>query len=299
MPQNPPEQVPSEWYDREYYLRNMEGGEVFLETGGRTITPRHAKLLELTEIRPGDRVLDVGCGRGELVLQAGLRGATAKGIDYSRDAIQLAREALETYDEEFRARVSFTVGDAVQLTLTGERFDKVFFVDVWEHLHPHELEGTLNTLRELLDDGGELIVHTAPNKLFYKVSYPVIRLLYPLIRRVFPAGAALAATKPNWKGDRLPKDPEEGQGYNERVHVNEQTPFTMRKSLHEAGFTSRIEMVPFLRQVDSPSLRALYRVLAMKPWSYATSAEIVAVCRKSSRPRSIRPARRTRPGGRR
>jgi ubiquinone/menaquinone biosynthesis C-methylase UbiE len=259
----------------------MEGGDVFVSTGGRQITPRHAKLLALTEIRPGDRVLDVGCGRGELVLQAGLRGATAKGIDYSRDAIQLAREALDSYDDEFRARVSFTVGDAIQLSLAGERYDKIFFIDVWEHLHPHELESTLNTLRELLADGGELIVHTAPNKLFYKVSYPVIRFLYPAIRRVFPAAAALAATKPNWKGDRLPKNPEEGQGYNERVHVNEQTPFTLRDSLKKAGFAGRIEMIPFLRQVDSPALRILYRVLGAKPWSYVTSAEIVAICRKA------------------
>lgn len=259
----------------------MEGGDLFLQTGGRQITPRHAKLLELTEIHPGQRVLDVGCGRGELIFQAGLRGAVAKGIDYSRAAIDLANEALATYDEEYRARVSFVVGDAVQLILTGEKFDKIFFIDVWEHLHPHELEPTLNTLRELLAENGELIVHTAPNLLFYRYSYPVIRMLYPLIRRIFPAAARLAATKPNWQGDTLPKNPEEGQGYNERVHVNEQTPFTLKASLAKAGFRSRVMMVPFLRQVTSPSLKALYSVLGTKPWAYVTSAEIVAVCKKA------------------
>lgn len=280
MSEGLPEQVPSEWYDRDYYLQNMEGGELFVTTGGRQITPRHAKLLEMTDIRPGHRVLDVGCGRGELVLQAGLKGARAQGFDYSEAAIGLAREALSTYDDEYRARVSFSVGDAVQLRETGERFDRIFFVDVWEHLHPHEVEKTLSTIHALLADDGELVVHTAPNKLFYKVSYPVIRALYPVIRRVFPAAAALAATKPNWKGDTLPKNPEEGQGYNEHVHVNEQTPFTLKASLARAGFKSRVRMVPFLRQVDSPSLRALYAVLGAKPWSYVTSAEIVAICRK-------------------
>jgi ubiquinone/menaquinone biosynthesis C-methylase UbiE len=259
----------------------MEGGDLFLSTGGRQITPRHAKLLEMTQIRPGERVLDVGCGRGELVFQAGLCGAVAKGIDYAREAITLANEALSTYDDEYRSRVSFVVGDAVQLSLAGERFDKVFFIDVWEHLHPHELERTLNTLRELLAEDGELIVHTAPNLLFYRYSYPVIRMLYPLIRRAFPAAARLAATKPNWKGDRLPKNPEEGQGYNERVHVNEQTPFTLKASLKKAGFTSRVMMVPFLRQVDGKALRALYAFLGTKPWAYVTSAEIVAICRKA------------------
>lgn len=277
-PTDLPEQVPSEWYDREYYLQNMEGGDLFVTTGGRQITPRHAKLLSMTSIKPGQRVLDVGCGRGELVLQAGILGATAKGMDYSRDAIALANTALETYDDEFRARVSFSVGDAVELSLTGETFDRIFFIDVAEHLHQHELERTLNTLRTLLAPGGELIVHTAPNKLFYRYSYPVIRALYPLIRRVFPAAAALAATKPNWKGDRLPKNPEEGQGYNEHVHVNEQTPFTLKATLNKCGLTSDIKMVPFLRQVDGKALRALYAILGTKPWAFVTSAEIVAIC---------------------
>jgi len=273
--------VPSEWYDREYYLHNMEGGELFVSTGGRRITPRHAKLLAMTDIRPGHRVLDVGCGRGELILQAGLKGAFARGFDYSEAAIALANEALSTYDDEYRARVSFSVGDAVQLRDTGERFDRIFFVDVWEHLHPHEVERTLATIHALLADDGELIVHTAPNLLFYRVSYPVIRMLYPLIRRAFPAAAKLAATKPNWQGDALPKDPEEGQGYNEHVHVNEQTPFTLKAALGRAGFRCRVQMIPFLRQVDSPSLRALYAVLGTKPWAYVTSAEIVAVCHKN------------------
>ena len=95
-PANLPEQVPSESYDRAYYLQNMEGGELFVSTGGRKITPRHAKILSMTTIKPGARVLDVGCGRGELVLQAGLLGANAKGVDYSKDAIALANDALAT-----------------------------------------------------------------------------------------------------------------------------------------------------------------------------------------------------------
>jgi ubiquinone/menaquinone biosynthesis C-methylase UbiE len=256
----------------------MEGGELFVSTGGREITPRHAKLLSMTTIEPGMRVLDVGCGRGELVLQAGILGATAKGMDYSRDAITLANKALESYDAEYRSRVSFSVGDAVELSLSGETFDRIFFIDVAEHLHQHELERTLNTLRTLLAPSGELIVHTAPNKLFYKYSYPVIRLLYPVIRRVLPAAAALAATKPNWKGNRLPKNPEEGQGYNEHVHVNEQTPFTLSATLRKCGLTCDLKMIPFLRQVDGKALRAMYAILGMKPWSYVTSAEIVAIC---------------------
>lgn len=282
-PQPGPSPVPSEWYDREYYLRNMEGGDLFVSTAGREVTPRHAKLLEIARPSKGMRVLDVGCGRGELVLQAGLRGATAVGVDYSRDAIALANEALARHDEDVRSRVSFSVGDAVAPASPDERFDVIFFVDVAEHLHPHELDRTLKALRELLKPEGRLIVHTAPNLLFYRYAYPVIRALYPFIRRVFPSAAALAATKPNWQGRTLPRDPEAGQGYNERVHVNEQTPFTLRRALAEAGLSCRIRMIPFLRQVDSPSLRVLYRILATPPWCYVTSAEIVAICRRSPR----------------
>ena len=72
-----------------------------------------AAVLELLAPRPGERILDVGCGEGTLTQQIVDRGATVVGIDSSQDMIDAARargldarlanaEAL-TFDDEFDA----------------------------------------------------------------------------------------------------------------------------------------------------------------------------------------------------
>jgi 2-polyprenyl-3-methyl-5-hydroxy-6-metoxy-1,4-benzoquinol methylase len=277
---NQPAQVPAELYDREYYLTNMEGHELFLSTHGREVTPRHAKIMEYARIRPGERVLDVGCGRGELTCQAALQGARARGIDYSAAAVELCREAWATYDDELRARLEFEQVDVTTSLGEPATYDVVFFIDVAEHLHPHELHRTLLSIREVLKPGGRLILHTAPNVWFYQYAYPLIRAGFPLIRRLSPSLVALARTKPNWQGDTLPENPEEGQDYNLKVHVNEQSPRSLADALRAAGFRPRIHMIPFTRQVSGAALSLLYAVLSLPPASRIMCAEMIAVARR-------------------
>src|SRR5919197_2566139 len=67
------------------------------------MTPLYEAVLEQTEIRPGTRVLDVGCGPGLFLRLAADRGATVTGIDAAPQSIELARERLPQAD--------LTVGD--------------------------------------------------------------------------------------------------------------------------------------------------------------------------------------------
>jgi len=50
-----------------------------------------AAVLELLAPRPGERILDIGCGEGTLTGQIVARGATVLGIDSSQDMIDAAR----------------------------------------------------------------------------------------------------------------------------------------------------------------------------------------------------------------
>jgi SAM-dependent methyltransferase len=75
--------------------------------------------------RPGDRVLDVGCGFGDTTQRlAELVGADgeALGVDVSEPFIELAREEAE---EAGAANVRFAVGD-VQITAFEQSFDYAF-----------------------------------------------------------------------------------------------------------------------------------------------------------------------------
>jgi cyclopropane fatty-acyl-phospholipid synthase-like methyltransferase len=50
-------------------------------------------LLDLAEVKQGDRLYDLGCGDGRIVIGAARRGATGVGVDIDPGQIRLANEA--------------------------------------------------------------------------------------------------------------------------------------------------------------------------------------------------------------
>ena len=76
-----------------------------------------AGLLDLLNARPGERILDVGCGTGHLTAQIAATGAILTGIDQSAEMIRQAREKYP--------RLTFQVMDAREITFAG-CFDAVF-----------------------------------------------------------------------------------------------------------------------------------------------------------------------------
>jgi trans-aconitate methyltransferase len=50
-------------------------------------------LLELLDPKPGERILDLGCGTGHLTAKISERGATVVGLDHSPDMLAAARKA--------------------------------------------------------------------------------------------------------------------------------------------------------------------------------------------------------------
>jgi SAM-dependent methyltransferase len=60
--------------------------------------PARAVVLEATAVGSGTRLLDVGCGSGELCTQAAARGATVSGIDAAEGMVEIARRRLPGAD---------------------------------------------------------------------------------------------------------------------------------------------------------------------------------------------------------
>ena len=73
MAHSTPDRVDPAVYTGDYYLTNCHGYEDFVLSGGRKVGPRFVKALSLAGDLRGKRVLDVGCGRGELVIQSAMR----------------------------------------------------------------------------------------------------------------------------------------------------------------------------------------------------------------------------------
>ena len=205
--------LPPDIYDREYFLSNTcEGADEF--HAGRGLSSLKARQVAILDPRPGVRVLDMGCGRGEVLLACAQRGARVAGIDYSAAAVQISRETVaEAADAEV------VEGDVTRLPWPDGSFDRVLSGDVIEHLDPEDGHAMLREAHRVLRPGGRLVVHTAPNKLFLGVAWPLAR--WPLIA----AGHAESVR-------RL----EAWVQASKRYHVNEQSLYTLRAAMRRAGF---------------------------------------------------------------
>ena len=209
-----PEEVPSDVYTREYFLTKRHGADEFTASGGVELAPIHARMLAMADPRPGRRILDVGCGCGELVIHAAMQGADAVGVDYAEAAHQLAVETSERLgvDATFLRR---DVSD-----LPDGPFDAILMADIIEHLYQHQLDKLYADIRERIAPDGIVIVHTWPNRWHTTYTYPVARLLLMLV------------------GVKKPKSPR--KPHDEIMHVNEQSVWSMRRDLKRAGFSPRI-----------------------------------------------------------
>jgi cyclopropane fatty-acyl-phospholipid synthase-like methyltransferase len=167
------------------------------------------------------KILDMGCGRGEIVINCAKKGTHAFGIDYSANAIALAEKALEKQPEEIRRNVKFIQLDSKTIVFPGETFDCIFLLDFAEHLYPEELDLVFKNAFYYLKKGGKLIIHTAPNKLFF-VGYVYWRLMRIFLNILLR------------RKERPPKNPR--NKYQISMHVNELTTFRLRTNLKSSNF---------------------------------------------------------------
>jgi ubiquinone/menaquinone biosynthesis C-methylase UbiE len=170
-------------YDRDYYLRLCGGFDLYQKSGGTTLDSLRRYALRLSNLTPGMRLLDDGCGRGELVLAAARAGAVAVGVDFSPDAVALTAEAL--------ARAGLPVSgaqrmDACRLGFADDSFDVALMTDVVEHLLPDRLQEALLEVHRVLRPGGRLVVHTTPSKEFLRTGQHIWRLMCRLGGRAVP-----------------------------------------------------------------------------------------------------------------
>jgi magnesium-protoporphyrin O-methyltransferase len=94
-------------------------------------TMRETLLSWLPQDMHGLRVLDAGCGNGELALQAALRGAEVVAIDLSPTLVKLAAERMAAEHPRLPGSVQFLSGDMLSPDL-GE-FDHVVCMDSLIH----------------------------------------------------------------------------------------------------------------------------------------------------------------------
>jgi ubiquinone/menaquinone biosynthesis C-methylase UbiE len=140
----------------------------------------YRRIIELSGIKPGDRVLDVGCSSGYLARMlaaaAGPSGSVT-GLDPSEAAIEHARRRAP-------ANATFTTGVAQDLSaLAGSSFDLVTSTLTLHHVPARKREAALREMLRVTRPGGRLLIAD------FDPSRPVLPL-HPGASRMQRAAAA-------------------------------------------------------------------------------------------------------------
>jgi len=267
-----PRPISPDLYTEEYFLTACEGFEAFLQSDGENLSRRLEAAFALAAVRPGMTVLDVACGRGEIVRHCARLGAHAYGFDYAHAAIALTQALLAREGRSLPGSAAVVQADAKHFPFPARRFDRVLMFDIVEHLHPWELHAALLEARRVMKDDGRLIIHTAPNIWYDRYAYPLVRR----VRTLMGQGASYPANPRQFLVE-----------HNQAVHVNEQSMLSLRRALRRAGFDSRVwlDSPPQSRRenIALDTLRAaLFR---WPPFRWFFEREVFAVARKRARSR--------------
>lgn len=132
----------------------------YFERGDETLDEAQARKIDhiLTKIRlqPGQRLLDIGCGWGALVLRAAQRfGAHCVGVTLSKNQFDLATQRVR--DAGLQDRIDIRLQD--YRDVRDGPFDRITSVGMFEHVGLDHLSGYFAHMRSLLKPDGWAMNH--------------------------------------------------------------------------------------------------------------------------------------------
>ena len=140
------------------------------------------------QLRPGERILDIGCGWGSALKYAAERyGVRGVGVTISRRQADYARELCAGLPIEIRLQ------DYRDL---DERFDKIFSIGMLEHVGARNYRRYFDVARRCLGREGLFLVHSIGNDESVRSTDPwIARYIFPNSMLPSPAqlGRALEA----------------------------------------------------------------------------------------------------------
>ncbi|MCB2038001.1 MAG: class I SAM-dependent methyltransferase, partial [Ottowia sp.] len=132
----------------------------YFEHGDETLAQAQEKkidhILRKIRLQPGQRLLDIGCGWGALVLRAADQfGARCVGITLSQNQFDLATERVR--EAGLRDRIEIRLQD--YRDVSDGPFDRITSVGMFEHVGLDHLTDYFGRVRSLLEPDGWAMNH--------------------------------------------------------------------------------------------------------------------------------------------
>ncbi|HSP06308.1 MAG TPA: class I SAM-dependent methyltransferase [Acidobacteriota bacterium] len=114
------------------------------------------QLLQASDIRPDDRVLDVGCGTGTFLklMKSAQQGGLAIGLDGDLGILRIAKRKAETS----HLKIEFDQAFANRLPFADASFDRVVSSLVFHHMSTEDKRGAFREIHRVLCPGGKMVI---------------------------------------------------------------------------------------------------------------------------------------------
>lgn len=149
--------VSNEFYelflDRKYMFYSCADFANGDETLEEAQTRKANFILDLIDPKPGEKILDLGCGWGAMLKRIHEETGDAENLyGYTLSKEQVAyNEQHNGFNVEFRNFITTSYPEAF--------YDKIYSIGAWEHVRPQEVLPLLQKLYRALKPGGRLVQH--------------------------------------------------------------------------------------------------------------------------------------------
>jgi len=151
------------FYDRHYYKDVKPASSDKKNCPARTKATNF--FIGLIDLKPGKKLLDIGCGDGLFLSALEDKGLDLWGIDISRKITEVAKKRVSKPEQ-------IICKEAGQLPFSDKEFDYITAWGVVEHFP--DIAAILREIRRVMKDGAEAII-MVPNAYYYKFIWDTLR----------------------------------------------------------------------------------------------------------------------------
>lgn len=135
-------------------------------------------ILKKLNLKSGDKLLDIGCGWGELIIEAAKEyGVKATGITLSQEQVRKVKERIK--ENGLEDLVDVKLMDYRELLKENGKFNRIVSVGMAEHVGRKNIPGYITDISKLLEEEGVCLLHCITSQVEGEANEWIKRYIFP------------------------------------------------------------------------------------------------------------------------